>query len=335
MKLFNKLKNTKLLISVILLIVSLLLFVRREQTSAPPSIEQEATTEASICKDDLPQETAEAVTYDDLYQIMSELYAEQKEFDDFKMEGIQNTPFSIPETTNDFSFSDTNKQVTDVDEEDFIKTDGEYIYYIQETQPSSLRIVKADKGRLREMSTIVTKNSPYGFYLNGSQLILIEADTATRCYPQPIKPEIKTMSFSTECLPFMSHTAISFYDISDKLHPIKTNTLFLEGNYSSSRIHDGYLYIFTSFHLQTRPIYEKMDTYIPTINGEPLSADHIIIPEFPAEPSYLNIASVNLTKPETFTDYKAIVSGGNKHYFVSSDKIYVASGSSPKDFHAS
>lgn len=336
----NKLQNVpvksrkkelpKLLLSLTTLAACLLLFFNLFSSPKPFEQEynQEAATEASICEDNLPQETTVAINYDELYQIMSRLYEEQEqseyyiyenEFDGFKKEGIQDTPSST-------NFSDTNKQVADVDEEDFVKTDGEYIYYIQDSRSTTLRIVKADNGRLREMATIVTPNSPRGFYLNGNQLILIEADTATRYYPQPIKPEIKTMSFSKGYMPHETYTTISFYDISDKLHPVKTNSLSMEGDYSSSRIHDGYLYLFASYNLHTKPVYEKMDTYVPTIDGKPLSADCIIMPECPAEPSYLNIASVNLAKPETFTDYKAVVSGSNKHYFVSSDKIYVASG---------
>lgn len=305
----HKKEVRKLVLSITALAACILLLVAldpwlKQSTVHPP--ETNAAEKQEICE----LADNDMVTYDTIYQTMHTLYAKNQEKTTFEtIDGMKVETSAPTEFVGNSAFSDTNKQVADVDEEDYIKTDGEYIYYLEQSTHPILHIVKADGGKLTEISAITTASNCEGFYLNGNQLILIETGTIASDFYRS-----RT-----------AYTTLTFYDITDKSTPQKQNTLTMDGTYESSRIYNNYLYVFTSYYLQKTPDVNKPETYLPTFDGNPLSPDCITIPENPTEPSYLNIGAVNLAATDTFSDHRAILSGGNHQYYVSTDTIYAAS----------
>ena len=124
--------------------------------------------------------------------------------------------------------------------------------------------------------------------------------------------------------------SIDTYDISDRENPKQTGTCQQDGTYLSSRRNGGNLYLFTSYSPDTTDGVDAKVKYIPRIDDEYISYDHIYLPV--AEETtdytydgknYLVASSVSDENPDQITDSMAVVSGAETFY-VSESNIYSA-----------
>ncbi|MCK5300020.1 MAG: beta-propeller domain-containing protein, partial [Candidatus Aenigmarchaeota archaeon] len=146
--------------------------------------------------------------------------------------GMEKSALSVQE------FSETNNQVTGVDEADIIKTDGDYIYTIS---GNVLYIIKAYPGE--EAEIIFTKefdDSPTSLFING--------DTMTVFGNMYNLDFFKDIDFR----PSAGMTYFNIYDISDRSNPILEKEYKFEGNYFNARMVDDYVYFVTRSSPQFR-----------------------------------------------------------------------------------
>lgn len=156
---------------------------------------------------------------------------------------------SAPPDGAEGKYSETNTQVKGVDEADIVKTDGEYIYYIEK---NTIRIVKcSDAENMTVVGTIKLEMSadynflPSEMYLYKDTLVVVHRETA----------EYQPVSYSNSngvvcdcmCLALKTDTVIKCFDISDKENPKETFTHKMTGDYISSRITDGKLITVAQF----------------------------------------------------------------------------------------
>ncbi|MFR3390656.1 MAG: beta-propeller domain-containing protein [[Clostridium] scindens] len=93
------------------------------------------------------------------------------------------------------------------------------------------------------------------------------------------------------------------------------------GNYSSSRMADGCLYLFSEFYAGQELRKSEPGTFVPQVNGKVIANDDIYLPPVPQANMYEVITSVDLNHPGETKDSKAIFSKGGQAY-VSNENIY-------------
>ena len=126
------------------------------------------------------------------------------------------------------SYLGTNNQVQGVDEADIAKTDGDYIYMIQN---KSVVVIRAyPPGDAAVLSRILTDDYPVGLFVNGNWLAVItsEASNSYYYYYQPY---------------YFGATGISLYDVSDRESPIRDRNYTIEASYIGSRMIGEYVYL--------------------------------------------------------------------------------------------
>lgn len=223
--------------------------------------------------------------------------------------------------------SDTNSQVSGVQEGDISKTDGAYIYTIVQNR---LTIARAENGRLTPIYTKVIGTAPAGnskiestqavqMYLQGDILTVICSDT----YGAGIYEEIAACGDTARS----GDTQIFIYDISDRSAPRQSGELEVSGNYLTSRVVDGMLYVLTDYFFHFGDAQEQFPTsFVPslTAGGKRRAVDSADVCISMAKPQaqFTTIASIDLNSPSDFTDAKAVMGGGTSIY-CSTQSLYL------------
>ncbi|MBQ9949902.1 MAG: beta-propeller domain-containing protein [Clostridia bacterium] len=152
-----------------------------------------------------------------------------------------------PESSRDEDFSETNTQVEGVDEADIIKTDGKYIYAMNE---KCVNIFKPDGENTTFIGRIKRESEADGYafmgmYLHKDTLVII-ASTFSYTYGYKVYADDYTYSDSEK-----SMTRVLFYDITDPEKPIFKNATAQDGAYENSRLSNGVLYTVSSHYAYT------------------------------------------------------------------------------------
>ena len=113
------------------------------------------------------------------------------------------------------------------------------------------------------------------------------------------------------------------YRLKMMIKPEKAGEVTQSGSYTSSRLTDGHLYLFTQYSVDVTSGITPKDKkdYIPYVNQQMLEADDIYLPPFSQAYMYEVVSSVDVAKPGEIQDTKAIFSDGGELY-VSNDNIY-------------
>ncbi|MFA9396653.1 MAG: beta-propeller domain-containing protein [Clostridiaceae bacterium] len=213
------------------------------------------------------------------------------------------------------NYSQTNNQVANVEEEDSVKSDGEFIYKIRENnnQVSTVDIIKAYKPEgLSLTNTIELEGDfhPNGIYLKGKYLVVIGNKYSYKgTYAEKVCAIV--------------------YDVEDKLNIKKLRQIETEGNYISSRMIKSNIYIISNKYLDYDTIKNGIERGCPIINDDAVK-DPIVIPygdiNYLSEseaPNYINITSLDLDNIDNASNTKTILGSGDNIY-VSENNIYVA-----------
>ena len=208
------------------------------------------------------------------------------------------------------SYSETNVRQDGVDEADVVKTDGRYLYTLKDNG-SSVSIVDTVNGKLKEAASVRVEEDDRirEFYVSDGHLILISEFNQER--------EDGAWTYAS------TDTRIITYDITDPEKPGKAGEVTQSGSYTSSRLTDGHLYLFTQYSVDVTSGITPKDKkdYIPYVNQQMLEADDIYLPPFSQAYMYEVVSSVDIAKPGEIQDSKAIFSDGGELY-VSNDNIY-------------
>ncbi len=208
-------------------------------------------------------------------------------------------------------FSGTNVQVSGVDEADFVKNDGEFIYVLSQQK---LKIVKANPASSAELvSEIEFKGYPRNIYVNGDQLIVFMDDS---------KQTLKIYPFDFVPRPYYrSVTKIVVYDISDRVNPKESKSFEVTGNYLESRMIEDNVYLIAQ---------EGTNWYGPRLAMPEIKIgdSRIMNPDVYyfdiVEPGYNfnTIASFNLNTGDL--DAKTFMLGWSSTIYVSHDNMYIS-----------
>jgi len=253
-------------------------------------------------------------SYDEIYNSIENSVLENYA-NDIVFNGLRGEDFLEFEASSDSNtskgngYSETNIQVEGVDEADIVKTDGKYIYIFSYNR---VKIVEAAGEKTKLVSSIKIGSDPSyrdaELYLYKDLLVVVYSDKDNKGY----------------------FTDIEVYDVTNPEHPEQKGVLSQQGNYVSSRIVDGRLYVFSSYNIYTGNIAkDQYDTYIPKVSANDkeyfVPAENIYCcPSLSGSTgrNYLVISSVDTENADKFIDTKSVL-GLNGDIYMNQDNLFI------------
>ncbi len=244
---------------------------------------------------------------------------------------------SKPESNS--GHSETNVQVSGVDEADLIKNDGNYIYYLNN---GSLSIFDTSKEQPILVSKTEINNYDkmfYNMYLSGDTLVFcggkyevfhnrLDSSDSYTDYGKMIDAEY---SIDTDYFyPYHFFTVFAVYDISDKKSPDLKRMVEVEGNEVSTRLIGDTLYFVTNKQISYISDYKVNDYEIlPVYRDSAYSAETQVIQPadisyFPEskEAQYLLVGAFDITKDEEVKPQAYLGSGIN--IYMNTNSLYIS-----------
>ena len=195
------------------------------------------------------------------------------------------TDMAAAADTGDGNYSETNVRQEGVDEGDVVKTDGTYLYVLRDSR-DEVSVVDTRGGKMKEAGSIkIEKNGNIQeIYLDTAkkQLVLV------RCRYDDEGLTKRAYSYS-------GMTEVLTYDITDPEKPQEAGRVTQSGYYQSSRMSEGYLYLFTNYGVDW-DIMERSapETYIPLVNDAVIAEKDICLPAVKKGREFTIAASVNM-----------------------------------------
>lgn len=223
---------------------------------------------------------------------------------------------SCADATGDYS--NTNVRQEGVDEADVAKTDGRYLYVLEDdgdyvsivdtkTNMKKISEIKAPKDETIEEFYLIEKNK---------KVVMICSNSSDDDYE-----DVEDVTRSSLISKQTEGTQVVTYDVQDKKHPKKVGKVSQSGEYESSRISDGYLYLFSNYWVPENWKKKHPETYIPYVDDSLMKAKDICLPDGMKGCMYEIISAIDLKHPDKIADSKAIFSEGGDAY-VSNKNIY-------------
>lgn len=215
-------------------------------------------------------------------------------------------------------YSNTNVRQEGVDEADVAKTDGRYLYVLEDdgdyvsivdtkTNMKKISEIKAPKDETIEEFYLIEKNK---------KVVMICSNSSDDDYE-----DVEDVTRSSLISKQTEETQVVTYDVQDKKHPKKVGKVSQSGEYESSRISDGYLYLFSNYWVPENWKKKHPETYIPYVDDSLMKAKDICLPDGMKGCMYEIISAIDLKQPDKIADSKAIFSEGGDAY-VSNKNIY-------------
>lgn len=217
-------------------------------------------------------------------------------------------------------YSETNVRQEGVDEADVVKTDGRYLYTLRDNG-RAVAVVDTADGELKAAGEIALESNYTicEFYVNDGKLVLVGQMYMEDQY------EFLEDGAETSKSRYISNdsTFAATYDVTDPAKPELEGEITQSGSYISSRMSEGYLYLFSQYWVNCDSSITAKDTeyFIPLVNNILLPADEIYLPTSKSANMYEVISSVNMNKPDEVKDSKAIFANSGELY-VSNNNIY-------------
>ena len=243
--------------------------------------------------------------------------------------------------TGEESYSKTNLHTEGVDESDIIKTDGKYIYVVNDDAVKIVDIKNTKMEVIGEISVSMRSASDevVEMYVDGDILNLIVEREDTKLQQGKNKKRAKQISAmdsqidaaDAACDVYVIHsdrvTELLTYDISDHENPKLLGTMSQDGYYKTSRKIDNMVYLFTQKELNLPNLTREeavteanAGSWIPLVNGNAIDAGCIYVPEYGNDG--LIISSVNVEEPDVIVD-NTLIMNDYVNIYVSTGAIYL------------
>lgn len=225
------------------------------------------------------------------------------------------------------SYSGTNVQVEGIDEADIVKTDGMWIYALNQNR-NKIYILSAE-GKDSEIVGTIKLREPKDtdmfsqYYdemmLYGDRLYLL-GNYYNYDWNENVKDEDR------------QYTIAEVYDVSDRTAPKHLTTLKQQGNYRTARLIDDLLVIVSDYHLYiwcypVSGIAPYVD-YCPRVAEDDVKVtllpDEIYVNPDSGENAFTVITAINAADGTAFDSHKAVLGGCNQVYCNGTD-ILIAS----------
>ncbi len=207
---------------------------------------------------------------------------------------------------NSGDYSQTNVRQEGVDEGDIVKTDGIYLYVVEENG-YVVDIVSVNGGNMEKCGSVTLEKE--------CTIREIYLDTERKRMVLISEQDYMTADGGTV------ETEALTYDIADVAEPKEIGRMSQSGNYNTSRMANGYLYLFSTYYVNSPIVREDPSTYVPLINEKEMERSDICLPQVSQGCMYEVITSIDIANPDEICDSTAIFSQGGQTY-VSNQNIY-------------
>src|SRR3989441_4764020 len=172
--------------------------------------------------------------------------------------------------------SETNQQVTGVDELDNVKNDGQYIYTITNNTVAIVQAYPTTDSRL--LSRVNVSGTLQGIFVVGNRLVIV-SEIPGYSYPYysgGAPPPALTTGASQPGniakiypIQFSGTTSLFIFDISNHSNPVITTKVDLNGTLAGARLIGNYVYL-----VATQPVFCYGEILLPEqiVNGQVVKA---------------------------------------------------------------
>ena len=214
-------------------------------------------------------------------------------------------------TSSTRDYSTTNVQVEGVDEADFVKNDGKYIYILS---GETLAIVEAFPAKdARIVSETWIDGRPTALFLAGDRLVVFAVAT---------EEEMTTPEGSVTPVPvWRTVTRAYVYDVGDRADPELVRTLTFTGDYYDARMVGEYVYTLT----RESPVWVRDDVALPEVRagGAPPVRPEIYRPKTPMQNYVFYTASAFSVRGKGAPDAETFLLGYDTTLFASQENLYI------------
>jgi uncharacterized secreted protein with C-terminal beta-propeller domain len=234
----------------------------------------------------------------------------------FSFNSLRLSPESFA-VTDSPEYSQTNIQVEGVDEADWVKTDGHYIYIVSKNTIFILKAYPPEEAEV--LSKISLDKNIEGLFINDKKLIVFLGGPFYDVYRYG---DIRTPHW-------MSETFIEIYDLTNISSPNIVKNVTVNGYYFNSRMIGDYVYA-----VICKPAYldNTGEVSLPMIqsndiklNIEPSSMYYLNNSDY--YHAFTNIVSINVKDPDQDPHCKTLLLGATCNTYVSHNNIYITSPS--------
>jgi len=237
------------------------------------------------------------------------------------------------ESFNNTNHSETNTQVSGVDEADIIKNDGHYIYYLRD---GMLSIINTSK----ELPDIVSKTmisdnykSFYDMYISDDILVVCGGkyvDFNNRSDDSKSYSDYSDIVETNYANPLNFFTVYAVYDISNRKNPILKRTIEIEGSEVSSRLIGDNLYFVTNKEIPYISDFSVNDYKILPMYKDTADSTEIKIIQpanilyFPdsIDAQYMLVGTLDITKNDVVVPQAYLGSGSN--IYMNTHSLYIS-----------
>lgn len=203
-------------------------------------------------------------------------------------------------------YSTTNVMTEGVDESDVVKTDGKYIYMVEDGQISITDISKGEPAdeTLFRPDFEVPSDTIEELYVSDGKMLIISNHAGDKD---------ETICYS--------------YDMADPTKPALIGKSRQDGYYNTSRKIGNTVYVFSDTYIRTSDMEknvalqeDNLEKWVPQVNGKVISYDCIYINDDTYSGTV--ISSFDVNTPDKTIDAKCIMND-NGEVYVSSDALYL------------
>lgn len=224
-------------------------------------------------------------------------------------------------------YSETNVRQEGIDEADIVKTDGRYLYVLEDDF-QQISIVDTKNGLKKAGVVKAEKNFRIQeFYLIGKEKKLVYVGTSYEQGEDPVRVEPEAgeeedvLDLGYNMLYGRESVKAVTCDIKDPKKPKELGNVSQSGSYTSSRMSEGYLYLFSNYAVEDKIVEGNPRTFIPMAGGKLIREKDIALPPFDTAWMYEVVTAIDLNDPSEVSDSKAIFTDGGELY-VSNENIY-------------
>jgi inhibitor of cysteine peptidase len=214
--------------------------------------------------------------------------------------------------------STTNVQVTGVDEPDFVKNDGRYIYVISGDSLTIVDAYPAPAAAIISKTTI--DDTPKDIFVSGDRLVLFTTGSSSGGDGPVYASQMKAMPYYGGYNPT---THAVFYDISDRKNPKVTKDFGIDGDYIDARLIGSNLYLVTREQVYS---YQSEDFTVPAIreNGKIIASPEVYcFPNPERQYTFTTVSSYDVNSGNG-KDAKTYLVGSGNIMYVSEDAMYIS-----------
>jgi len=228
-------------------------------------------------------------------------------------------------------YSTTNVQVQGVDEADVVKTDGQYIYHVNNDRIVVAKAYPADEMKVTGILDFSDNNfTPQEIYLSGDLLVVIGSYYEDADIKKPEIDPVEERLYIRPPYNRKNSVKAIVCDISDKTNIKQIREVEIEGGYLSSRMIGSVLYMVSNNYPNIYYAYDtNMEIQTPfyrdsKAGGEYIKVECPQIRYFPdsVESNFMIVASFDIREDEKANIQTYLGSGEN--IYVSGENLYVA-----------